>query len=254
MIGYKAFLKKEFMEFYRSHKLLIIMAVFLLLGMMNPLTAKIMPQLMEDLMPDGMMIQIAEPTALDSWMQFYKNIPQLGLVVLVILFSGMMSQEYSKGTLINMLTKGLPRWSVVLSKFTLALVMWTAAYLLCTCVSWGYTAYFWRDSNLPHLVSAAVMLWLYGVLLLAVGLFGSVVCKNAYGNLLITGGFVGIQFLANIITDISKYNPLNLVSGNMALIEKSVDLIDFLIPTIAAVCLILLFLIGSIACFNKKAL
>ena len=51
MTGYGAFVKKEFMEFYRSHKLLIILAVFLLLGMMNPLTAKITPQLVENLMP-----------------------------------------------------------------------------------------------------------------------------------------------------------------------------------------------------------
>ena len=48
MTGYGAFVKKEFMEFYRSHKLLIILAVFLLLGMMNPLTAKITPQLVEN--------------------------------------------------------------------------------------------------------------------------------------------------------------------------------------------------------------
>lgn len=242
------------MEFYRSHKLWIILAVFLLLGMMNPLTAKITPQLMESFMPEGMIINITNPTALDSWMQFYKNVPQFGLVILVILFSGMMSQEYSKGTLINMLTKGLPRWSVVLSKFTLALVMWTAAYLLCVCVSWGYTAYFWSGSNLPNLVSASALLWLYGVLLLAVGLFGSVVCKNAYGNLLITGGFVGIQFLINIIPEAARYNPLYLASGNLALIEETVQLSDFPISIIAAVGLVLLFLIGAIACFDKKPL
>ena len=135
MTGYGAFVKKEFMEFYRSHKLLIILAVFLLLGMMNPLTAKITPQLVENFMPEGMIVNLGEPTALDSWMQFYKNVPQLGLVVLVILFSGMMSQEYSKGTLINMLTKGLARRSVILSKLTVALVMWTAAYVICTGIS-----------------------------------------------------------------------------------------------------------------------
>ncbi len=98
--------------------------------MMNPLTAKITPQLVENFMPEGMIVNLGEPTALDSWMQFYKNVPQLGLVVLVILFSGMMSQEYSKGTLINMLTKGLARRSVILSKLTVALVMWTAAYVI----------------------------------------------------------------------------------------------------------------------------
>ena len=49
----------------------------------------------------------------------------------------MMSQEYSKGTLINMLTKGLARRSVILSKLTVALVMWTAAYVICTGISYN---------------------------------------------------------------------------------------------------------------------
>lgn len=254
MTGYRAFLKKEFMEFYRSHKLLIILAVFLLLGMMNPLTAKITPQLVENFMPEGMVINLGEPTALDSWMQFYKNVPQLGLIVLVILFSGMMSQEYSKGTLINMLTKGLARRSVVLSKFTVALVMWTAAYAVCVGVSWGYTAYFWKGEVLDDLFPAAAFVWIYGILLLAAGLFGSVLCKNAYGNLLITGGFVGIQFLVNIVPDAIKYNPLALISRNMELIEGSIKFDAFLWPVVISAVLAVLFVAAAVAVFDKKTL
>lgn len=254
MTGYGAFVKKEFMEFYRSHKLLIILAVFLLLGMMNPLTAKITPQLVENFMPEGMIVDLGEPTALDSWMQFYKNVPQLGLVVLVILFSGMMSQEYSKGTLINMLTKGLARRSVVLSKLTVALVMWTAAYAICAGISWAYTAYFWKGEVLHHLFSAAVLVWIYGILLLAVGLFGSVLCKNAYGNLLITGGFVGIQFLLNIIPDAVKYNPVALISRNMELIEGSLKYDELLFPIVITAGLAIAFVIAACAVFNKKTL
>ena len=77
---------------------------------------------------------------------------------------------------------------MILSKLTVALVMWTAAYVICTGISWAYTAYFWKGEILHDLFSAAVLVWIYGILLLAVGLFGSVLCKNAYGNLLITGG------------------------------------------------------------------
>ena len=254
MTGYGAFVKKEFVEFYRSHKLLIILAVFLLLGMMNPLTAKITPQLLENFMPEGMVINIEEPTALDAWMQFYKNVPQLGLVVLVILFSGMMSQEYSKGTLINVLTKGLARRSVVLSKFTVALSMWTMAYTVCVAVSWAYTAYFWQGEELRHLLAAAAMVWIYGILLLAAGLFGSVLCKNAYGNLLITGGFVGVQFLLNIIPDAVKYNPIALVSRNMELIESGVQFDELLTPVGITFGLIVAFVTAACVVFNTKTL
>ena len=103
MKSYIAFLKKEGIEVVRTHKLMLIVIVFVLIGMLNPITAKFTPQIIKEFMPEGMVIAINEPTAVDSWMQFFSNVPQMGLIVLVILFSGIMSNEFAKGTLINML-------------------------------------------------------------------------------------------------------------------------------------------------------
>ena len=97
MKSYLAFTHKEFVETARTYKLLIMASVFLILGMMNPITAKITPQLLKSLMPAGMEITIGEPTAMDSWAQFFKNIPQMGLIVLVIVFSGIMDQRVFPG-------------------------------------------------------------------------------------------------------------------------------------------------------------
>jgi hypothetical protein len=55
-------------------KLLFMFMVFLLFGMVGPLTAKLTPQLLEALVPEGIQIIMAEPTALDSRAQFYKNV------------------------------------------------------------------------------------------------------------------------------------------------------------------------------------
>ncbi len=35
-----------------------------------------MPELIGSFMPEGIEITISEPTALDSWAQFFKNIPK----------------------------------------------------------------------------------------------------------------------------------------------------------------------------------
>lgn len=252
MRGYIAFVKKEFMEFTRTHKLLIIMAVFLLLGMMNPLTAKLTPALMENFMPEGMNIEIPVPSAIDSWMQFYKNIPQLGMVVLVILFSGIMASEYSRGTLINILTKGLPRRTVILSKLTVAWIMWTLAYTFCVGVSWGYTAVLWKGDNLDHLAIAAICLWIYGLLLIASVMLGGVLFRNTYGGLLFTGGVVLIQVLVGIVPKVSEYSPLSLATRNMDLIQETAQVSDMAIPMAVAAGLILLFTWASIIVFNRK--
>lgn len=70
--------------------------------MMSPLAAKLLPQILAS---EGISITLPDPSAIDSWSQFFKNISQMGLIVTVILFSGVLGTELSKGTLINMLTK-----------------------------------------------------------------------------------------------------------------------------------------------------
>ncbi len=71
MTEYTAFVKKEFCEQVRTYKLLVTGLVFLLLGMMNPLTAKFMPELISNFMPAGMSIEMTEPTMMDSWLPVF---------------------------------------------------------------------------------------------------------------------------------------------------------------------------------------
>ena len=53
------------------------------------------------------------PVALDAWEQFYKNISGVGFSAFIILFGSCMSGEYSKGTLVLLVTRGLPRRAVI---------------------------------------------------------------------------------------------------------------------------------------------
>lgn len=252
MKSYVAFTKKEFSEATHTYKLLIMECVFLLLGMMNPITAKITPQLIKSFMPAGMNITIPEPTALDSWAQFFKNVPQLGLIVLVIIFSGSMANEFSHGTLINMLTKGLSRHVVLLSKFTMEVSLWTAGYVLCFGLTDIYTAYFWSGDGIKNIVFAVFCLWLFGILLLSCMLFAGVLIKSNYGCLLVTGGFVAVLFLINIIPKLQKYNPIMLASKNMSLLTSEMTVSDFKFSILLCCIAIIVFLASAVALFQKK--
>ena len=75
MSGYSAFTRKEFTENIRNYRLLIMLALFFFFGVSSPLLAKFTPQIVEAFMVN-MEISFEEPTALDAWMQFYKNISQ----------------------------------------------------------------------------------------------------------------------------------------------------------------------------------
>lgn len=252
MRSYIAFLKKEGIEVVRTHKLMLIVIVFVLIGMLNPITAKFTPQIIKEFMPEGMVIAINEPTAVDSWMQFFSNVPQMGLIVLVILFSGIMSNEFAKGTLINMLTKGLSRRVVIYSKFSISLIIWTISYVLCFLVTFIYTDYFWDTSNINNLFLAIFLLWLFGTLLLSTIILGGVIFKSNYACLLFTGTIVALMFLINIVPAVSEYNPVFLVSNNMQLIMDKIDIKEALRPIIIALAAILIEIYLSVKIFNKK--
>ena len=120
-----AFIRKEFMELIRTGKLFILMILFILFGIMNPAIAKLTPWMMDNLVETGFALPAVDVNALTSWTQFYKNIP-IALIVFLLLFSSTLTLEYQKGTLINMVTKGMKRWKIIVSKAVSICLLWTA--------------------------------------------------------------------------------------------------------------------------------
>lgn len=252
MKAYLAFTKKEFTESIRTYKLLILLVVFIAFGILAPLTAKLTPQLLAMLVPENMEISLGVPTALDSWTQFYKNMTGIQLIVLVVVLGGILTGELSKGTLINMLTKGLGRTTVISSKFTAAALLWTLCYGICFGVCYGYTVYIFPENSLPGIFIAAFSLWLYGILLIAALIFFSVVITSTYGVLLLMGGFAVVLMLLSVVPSTAAWNPYLLAGGNMQLLTGELVGGDFLVPCIVGACLTAVFFAVAVVLFKRK--
>ena len=154
MKGFVAFFEKEVRELVRTKRLMILLAVFVIVGIMNPAVAKLTPKLFElmadDLSEQGIVLGEMKVTALDSWTQFVKNMP-MALIVMLIVFGGIYTSEYTKGTLIPLLTKGLSRGSVVLSKLAAMLLTWSAGLWLCYGITYFYSDWYWDNSFVSEL-------------------------------------------------------------------------------------------------------
>ena len=141
-------IKKEMTEQVRSGRLVVLGMVFVLFGIMNPAVAKLTPWLltaMADTMAEtGMTVTVSDPTALDSWAQFYKNIP-MALIVFVLVEGAIFTREYTSGTMILSLTKGLKRYKVVVSKTLILILLWTACFILCFGITYAYNEYYWDN-------------------------------------------------------------------------------------------------------------
>ena len=209
------------MELYRTYRVFLLGAVALIFGIMSPLIAKLTPWLMGQLADSyreqGIIIGEVTVTAKDSWLQFDKNF-FIVLIVGVLIFSGSYVNEYTKGTLIPLVTKGLTRTSVVLSKLLIQLLTWTVYYTVCFGITWGYTAYFWDNSVVKNYLWMAFFFWLMGVFLLALQAFFSSFMNTSIQVLLGVGGIYVLLTLLGMIRSIGSVLPTYLM-GSSALLS-----------------------------------
>ncbi len=254
MKSFFAFIKKEWIELLRSGKLIILVGVFILLGIMNPLISKLTPALMEmmseALEEAGMAVTSAESDALTSWMQFYKNM-LIGFIVFICLMGGMFTREYRAGTLVIILTKGLERYKVVLAKWITMLMVWSICYWLCFGITYGLNACFWDKVGAPNLFASALYTWVFGVLVTCLMTLLSSVFDSSAGVLLSTGGVMLIAYLMSMLPKINEYSPIRLTEG-AALIYEAAGPSAYTAAVMVAVVMSIASVALSIVIFNKK--
>lgn len=229
MKGFAAFFSKEIRELLRTKRLAIMLCLFTLFGIMNPavalLTPKLIDMMSEELAASGMKIEAVTVTALDAWSQFAKNIP-MALIVLLIMFSGIYTSEYSKGTLVPLLTKGLSRSAVVLSKCAVMLLTWTAGFALCFGITFFYSDFYWDNSVVKELAFAGFGWWLFGVLMIACIVFFSSFSGSAAQVMLGTGAVYFAMPLIGMYGKAKTYLP-NRLCDSFPLYQGTLALSDY---------------------------
>lgn len=216
MNGFSPFLKKELFELYRKGRLLLFGILFVFFAILAPATAKLMPMLFEmmsdDFAQQGITIGTVSVTASSSWDQFFGNLPML-LIVFVIVFSGSVTGEFSSSTAVPLLTKGLSRTALMLSKLSCALGVWSAGYWLCFGICYGYTGYYWDNSTVKNLASAVLLWWLFSVMVICVMYFFASFAATSVQVMLGTGAIVLIPYIVSIAQPAKKFLPTTLTSG-----------------------------------------
>lgn len=254
MTRFIAFLKKEHLAHWRSGRLLMLTLLFILFGVMNPAFAMLTPHLLEmmeeSITTSGITIGTVTVNAMDSWVQFFKNIP-LALCAFVLLESNLFTQEYQSGTLILTLSKGLSRPQVLLSKGLLLALLWSTGYWLCTAITYGYNAYYWDNAVATNLSTALVNWWLFGLWMVSLMLLFSTISRTNIGVLIGCAGAVLVCTILGLFPKCTDLVPTVLTGGTAiisggSLPESSVYLLTGILSLLA--------LVLSVPLFNKKAL
>ncbi|WP_051912585.1 hypothetical protein [Carnobacterium funditum] len=253
MIAFGAFLKKESLELMRSYKGFLFLALFTFLGILSPVSAVFMPDLIAEFLPANIELVLPEPAALDSWVQFHQNITQIGYVFLVIAWSNTFVKE--KGPLVLLVTKGLKRPVVFFSKYIMASAVWTVSYLIGAAITAGYTYYYFADTwETAGLLWGLAGVYLFGLWLLAFLFLGAVLFDSTFGALAWTGGAMAILFFLELFVKLAEWSPLQVVTSFTETYQAGGINTEWKQSAIVLVVSSILFLIGTPLFYKKKEL
>lgn len=251
-----AFVNKEFLEQLRTGRLMVLGLLSCLFGIMNPAIAKLTPWLLEmmseQLAESGMVIAETRVDALTSWTQFFKNIPML-LIVFLLMFSGILTAECQSGTLVHMLTKGLDRWKAIAAKLAVMALLWTLGYLLTFGITYGYNAYFWDNHVVQNLLPAVFGYYLAGLWLITAILPASAAAKSPSAVTLFVGAVFVCSYLLGFVPALGNYVPTSLMNSNELLAGMAVGK-QWLAAAGLTVFLMAAHVTAAVALFHRREL
>ena len=246
-------LRKEWLEQWRTYRLLMVGVVLIVFGLLSPLIAKYTPEIIK-LVPNGEAIAqlIPTPTMMDSVTQYIKNIGQFGVILALLLTMGAVAQEKDKGTAAMMLVKPLPRVTFLVAKFTALVLMFAVAIALAGVACYYYTWLLFSALDVPRWLALNGLMLVFVLVYVALTLFCSVVTKSqaAAGGLALCLLF--ILGLTGSIPGLGKYLPGQLLAWGGGLMAGKAD--AFWPALWVSVGIIVVALIGARLIFERQEL
>jgi len=248
-------LRKELLQQWRTKRTLVIVAVFAVFGILSPVAARFAPEMLS-------MIEGAEefadliptPTVADSLGQYIKNITQFGFLIAVLLGMGTVAGEKERGTTAMVLSKPLPRWAFILSKFVAQALLYVLGFAVAAGTAYLYTWFLFEETLAagPFLFGNLLLLvWL--LTYVAVTILGSALARSTGAAAAL--GLLGAVslLLAGTLPRIGPLAPAGLVAwaGQLGLATEIAPNGGALATGIV---LIVIFLLLAVAAFEEQEL
>ena len=256
MSGSLAFLKKEFKEILRTYKIWMVPLIFLFFGFLSPIVVKVLPDLLKpQLEAQKIFIEIPAPTAVDAFLQYFKNLAQIGMLAIILISMGLISEEKTKGTLPLVLAKPVSRSAVVTSKFLAHASLILGSILVGAIGCYLYTTVLFEGANFSKFAQGTVLYLIYSLLTLTITLFFSTLLSNqiAAGGLSLIVYF-SLSILPSVNKSFAKYSPHSLTSYANKIVTADVSFSKSYWPVAVLLVFVIFLLTLSSIIFSRQEL
>lgn len=248
-----AFLRKELMEILKTSKIIILPALFLFFGILSPLTARYMNEIMSLVgEQQGISIKLPDPTFIMAYEQFFKNIYFMMIIVSILVFAGTVSEEKTKGTIVLVLTKCLSRNGFIAGKLVAAILFFTFSYTVGAAICVYYTSLLFSEFINAGVLTGLAMFWLFGLFMLTITLLASLLCKTM--TMSAVAAFSGYVIISAVsaLPYVGRYTPGALQALSTELASGSKVPWDALVPSAVTFVLAAMLAITALLAFKQQ--
>lgn len=240
MMGFRVLLIKELREQFRTNRMVAVAAVFVLFGILGPVTDRYMKELIDAIgsQSGGFTIQVPGPSLPNDLGQITKNLSEFGIICALLLAMGSVAWEKERGTAGMIMTKPASRAAFLAAKLVAISITLGVAVILGCGLGYVYTALLYPSVfPLGGYIAMAVILWWTIVIFVAITLLGSTLTRSAIAAAGL--GLVALLVLGILVPIplIGPWSPLGLLTpaSHLALGEDAGNFLGPLLFNIALV-------------------
>lgn len=180
--------RKEMRESWNNRRWIWLPLVFVLLGVMQPVSVHFMPQIlkMSGGLPPGTVIHIPTPSSASVFAKAQSQYSTLGLLVLVVGFMGSVSNERHQGVLELVMVKPVSHASYILAKWLSAVSLTLVALFLGDVATWYYTVQLIGSLPFGNVALSALVYAVWLLLIVTLTLFFSTLLNSPMANAFIS--------------------------------------------------------------------
>ncbi len=204
MSGFGLLLRKEIREQVRTMRLVVVVAVFAIFGLLSPVFARYVKEIVEAVGGGQFQGVIPDPTVADAVVQFTKNMGQFGVLIAILVTMSSVATEKERGTAAFLLTKPITRGAFVAAKIVAIGALLALAMAVAGALCWVYTAILFETLPAAPFVAAVALIWLTLAVFAALTFLASVVTRSG----LVAGGIgFGAFLLVGILSALPVIGP-----------------------------------------------
>jgi ABC-2 type transport system permease protein len=252
--GYLVFTRKEVSEIIHTWRIWVLPAIMLFFAVTAPVIARFTPEIVGAVGGAGLgQLALPTPTYLDAYGGWIKNLSQIILFAITIIYGGIVSSELRNGTVLLILTKPLTRGAFVIVKAAVSCAFVVALLVAGTLLTWAVTAAIFGTAPAGPLWSAATIWLVLAILYVALMTFLSVAIGSAAGASGAGIGAFALLSIAAIWKPLNDYSPAGL-AGQAASLAAHADTPSSLWPVVSSLAVSVLLVWGAVTLFRKKEL